>query len=33
LAVNPDVKDVATEIRNRTQAILRNPTAYEAPQH
>jgi len=33
LAVNPELKDIATEIRNRTQAMLRNPTAYEAPQH
>jgi hypothetical protein len=33
MAENPDLKDVATEIRTRTQAILRNPTAYEAPRH
>ena len=33
LAVNPELKDIATEIRARTQAILRNPTAYEAPRH
>ncbi len=33
LAVNPELKDVATEIRARTQAMLRNPTPYEAPRH
>jgi hypothetical protein len=33
VAVNPELKDIATEIRARTQAILRNPTAYEAPRH
>ena len=33
MAVNPELKDVATEIRARTQAILRNPTPYEAPRH
>jgi len=33
LAVNPELKNVATEIRARTQAILRNPTPYEAPRH
>lgn len=30
---NPEVKEIATEIRKRTQAILRNPTPYEAPRH
>lgn len=30
---NPDLKEIATEIRKRTQAILRNPTPYEAPRH
>ena len=30
---NPELKEIATEIRNRTQAILRNPTPYEAPRH
>jgi hypothetical protein len=33
MAVSPELKDVATEIRKRTQAILRNPTPYEAPRH
>jgi hypothetical protein len=33
LAVNPKLKDVAGEIRARTQAMLRNPTPYEAPRH
>ncbi len=33
MAVNPELKDIATEIRTRTQAILRNPTPYEAPRH
>jgi hypothetical protein len=33
MAENPELKDIATEIRARTQAILRNPTAYEAPRH
>jgi hypothetical protein len=33
MTMNPELKEVATEIRTRTQAMLRNPTAYEAPQH
>jgi len=33
MAVDPELKDVATEIRARTQAMLRNPTPYEAPRH
>jgi len=33
VAVQPELKGVATEIRARTQAILRNPTPYEAPRH
>ncbi len=33
MAVNPELKDIATDLRARTQKILRNPTAYEAPQH
>jgi hypothetical protein len=33
MAENPELKDVATEIRSRTQAVLRNATAYEAPRH
>ena len=33
MAMNPALKAVATEIRARTQKILRNPTAYEAPEH
>ena len=27
------MKEMAGEIRRRTQSILRNPTAYEAPRH
>ncbi len=33
MAVNPDLREIASEIRSRTQAILRNPTPYEAPRH
>ncbi|MCX6904697.1 MAG: hypothetical protein NTW03_14690 [Verrucomicrobia bacterium] len=33
LAVNPELKNIATQIRERTQMMLRNPTAYEAPRH
>jgi hypothetical protein len=33
MAENPELKEIAAEIRRRTQAILRNPTAYEAPRH
>jgi hypothetical protein len=33
LAMNPELKDVAAEVRTRTQAMLRNPTPYEAPRH
>jgi len=33
MAVSPELKDIASEVRARTQAILRNPTAYEAPRH
>lgn len=33
LALNPELKDIATRIRGRTQWMLRNPTAYEAPRH
>ena len=33
LALNPGLKDIATAIRGRTQAVLRNPTPYEAPRH
>lgn len=33
LATKPELRAVATEIRARTQAILRNPTPYEAPRH
>jgi hypothetical protein len=33
MAVNPELKEVATEIRRRTQVILRKATAYEAPRH
>lgn len=33
MAVDPRVADVATEIRRRTQQILRNAASYEAPRH
>jgi hypothetical protein len=33
MAVNPELKEIATAIRARTQAMLRNPTPYEAPRH
>ncbi|HUS93301.1 MAG TPA: hypothetical protein VM695_15695 [Phycisphaerae bacterium] len=33
MAVNLELKDIATEVRARTQQVLRSPTAYEAPQH
>jgi hypothetical protein len=33
LAVNPRLKDVAGEIRARTQTMLRSATPYEAPRH
>lgn len=33
IAVDPQMAEVAKEIRRRTQAILRNPTSYEAPRH
>ena len=33
MAVDPRTADVAREIRARTQAMLRNPTSYEAPRH
>jgi len=33
MTADPELKPIATEIRTRTQAILRNPTAYEAPRH
>jgi hypothetical protein len=33
VALHPELKDVGIEIRARTQAILRNPTPYEAPRH
>lgn len=33
MAQNPELKGIATEIRARTQAILRNPTGYEAARH
>jgi hypothetical protein len=32
-AADPRAAAVAKEIRNRTQAMLRNPTGYEAPRH
>jgi hypothetical protein len=33
MAMHPELKDTATELRARTRKMLRNPTAYEAPQH
>ncbi len=33
MAADPDLKEIATGIRARTQAMLRNPTPYEAPRH
>ena len=33
MAVDPRTAAVAREIRSRTQAMLRNPTSYEAPRH
>jgi hypothetical protein len=33
VALNPELKDIAAQIRERTQTMLRNPTAYEAPRH
>ena len=33
MAVDPRTAVVAREIRRRTQAMLRNPTSYEAPRH
>jgi len=33
MAADPALKEIATEIRARTQAVLRNPTPYEAPRH
>jgi hypothetical protein len=33
MAVDPRTAAVAGEIRSRTQAMLRNPTGYEAPRH
>ena len=32
-ASDPEVAEIAKEIRRRTQKILRNPTSYEAPRH
>jgi hypothetical protein len=32
-ALHPELKTTATRVRERTQAMLRNPTAYEAPRH
>jgi hypothetical protein len=33
MANDPQVTDVAQEIRRRTHSMLRNPTSYEAPRH
>ncbi len=33
MAKNPEIASISQEIRERTQAILRNPVSYEAPRH
>jgi hypothetical protein len=33
MATNPDAAQIAREIRDRTQKVLRNATGYEAPRH
>ena len=33
VASNPELKNIASRLRDRTQTMLRNPTAYEAPRH
>jgi len=33
MATDPRMKDIAREVRHRTQEILRNPVSYEAPRH
>ena len=33
IAANPELKEVATEIVPAPQAVVRNPTPYEAPRH
>jgi len=33
MVLDPRTAPVAKEIRRRTQAMLRNPTSYEAPRH
>ncbi|MBI3878453.1 MAG: hypothetical protein HY301_00095 [Verrucomicrobia bacterium] len=33
MAADPRMAQVATEVRRRTQEMLRNPTSYEAPRH
>jgi hypothetical protein len=33
VALDPDLKELAADIRQRTQIMLRNATAYEAPRH
>ena len=33
MATNPAAAEIAKEIRDRTQKVLRNATSYEAPRH
>jgi hypothetical protein len=33
MVTDPRTAEIAREIRRRTQAVLRNPTSYEAPRH
>jgi hypothetical protein len=33
MAVDPQLKEIATHVRERTQTMLRNATPYEAPRH
>jgi hypothetical protein len=33
MAANPRAADVARELRDRTQKVLRNAASYEAPRH
>jgi len=33
MALDPRTAEIATEIRRRTQQVLRNPASYEAPRH
>ena len=33
MALDPRMRPIATEVRRRTQKVLRNPASYEAPRH